>query len=52
VKVENDVLNVFVAQVSLERRHDAAPPGQDGGANYVIRGEPSAGKEPAIEDTM
>jgi len=52
VKVENDVLDVVVAQISLEGRHDVASPTQYGGANHVIRGGSAAGKEPALEDTM
>jgi len=52
VQVENDVLNVFVAQASFERRHNAASPRQYGGANQVVRGRSSAGKEPAIENTV
>jgi hypothetical protein len=52
VQVENNVLDVFVAQASLERRHNAASPGQYGGANQIIRGGPSTGKELAIEDTV
>jgi len=52
VQVENEVLNVFIAQASLERRHDAASPGQYGGANHIIGGGSSAGKGRAIEDTM
>ena len=52
VQVENDVLDVFIAQATLERRHDAASPGLYGGANHIIGGGSSAGKGPAIEDTM
>ena len=52
MKVENDVLDVVVAQVALEGRHDATSPSQYGGANHVIRGGSATGKQPAIKDTM
>ena len=52
MQVENDVFYVFIAQASLEGRHDTASPGQYGGTNHVIGGGSSAGKGPAIEDAM
>jgi len=52
VQVENDVFYVFIAQASLEGRHDTASPGQYGRTNQIIGGGSSAGKGPAIEDTM
>lgn len=43
-------MDVFVAQASVKRRHDAAPAGKYGGADDIIRGRSAAGEELAIED--
>ena len=52
MEVENNILDIVVAQAALERRHNAASSGQYGRANQVIGGRPSAGKELAIENAV
>lgn len=52
VEIEDDVFDALVAQVSFERRHDAASPRQYRGANNIVRGGSPAGKELAIENAM
>jgi hypothetical protein len=51
VKVENDVADLFIAQQSLEGRHNAAPPRQDGGANEIVGGRCSTGETLSLEHT-
>lgn len=52
VEIEDDVVDALVAQVSFERRHDAASPRQYRGANNIVRGGSPAGKELAVENAM
>ena len=52
VEIEDDVFDALVAQVSFERRHDAASPRQYRGANNIVRGGSPAGKELAVENAM
>jgi len=52
VEIEDDVFDALVAQVSFERRHDAASSRQYRGANNIVRGGSPAGKELAVENAM
>ena len=52
VEIEDHVFDALVAQVSFERRHDAASPRQYRGANNIVRGGSPAGKELAVENAM
>jgi len=52
VKVENEVIDIFIAQRSLESGHDVASPGQDRRAHDFVGCRSSTGKRPAIENTV
>lgn len=52
MKIEDDVFDTLVAQVSFERRHDAAPPRQYRGPDNIVRGGSPAGKELIVKNAM